>query len=210
VAFGIPTIGCQSFILPTHLVQTEHWGSLGGLAARWLHDSELDPVTKDSKHWKSGRLIMTYKFRPETVEDFGEDCLKQVIYWGGLMYAERNKDHIDPYFRRMGYDGYLLYDHDHTGKQKGESSGFYTKEQLKIKMFNLVRDELNKNVDRTNHVDWLTECTEILDPQKMTDFDLFTAVAGTLLAEQNPYYNIMARASSLRFNTTKWVEEIEY
>ena len=45
---------------------------------------------------------------------------------------------------------------------------------------------------------------------KMTDFDLFTAVSGCLLAEQNPYFSFRKAAKSFRVNTTGWIAESDY
>jgi hypothetical protein len=182
---------------------------LGGIAGRWLHDVTIDPITKDRSMWQSGRLIITYKYRPDTVEEFCTDVLKQIIYCGGLLFPEYNKNDVGQFMVRNGYEGYLLYDVDRYGKPK-ETPGFYTREDVKLKIFNLVRDEIIKNVDRTSHVDWLNECCDIRDPSKMTDFDLFTSVGGTLLAEQSPYYSIMKQKSKFIVNTKAWITEEEY
>ena len=144
------------------------------------------------------------------MDDFCEDCLKQLIYCGGLIYPERNKDHVEPYLRRHGYDGYLLFDFDHTGAQISKNAGFYTQDKVKLKIFNFTQKDLVKNVDRTSHVDWLTECSLIVDPSQMTRYDLFTAVGGTLLAAQNPYYILMANKSKQLINTGNWIPEEVY
>lgn len=185
--------------------------SLGGLAARLLYDDTVDPKSKPSELWKTDRLIITYRNRPDGgVDEFCEDSLKQVIYCGGLMYPERNKDHVEPYFRRYGYEGYLLFDFDHNGKQAAQSAGYYTQTGIKQKIFNFTQKELVKNINRERHIDWLEECMNILSPEQMTDFDLFTAVGGTLLAAYNPYYQVMKRAVTYRVNTRGFIPEEVY
>lgn len=191
--------------------RTKGRASLGGLAARLLYDESVDPKSKPMDMWVTDRLIITYKNRPDGgVDEFCEDCLKQVIYCGGLMYPERNKDHVEPYFRRHGFDGYLLFDYDHQGKQASQSAGFYTQQGIKQKIFNFTQKELVKNISRERHTDWMDECMNILSPEQMTDFDLFTAVGGTLLAANNPYYQIMRRASTYRVDTGRFLPEEVY
>lgn len=184
--------------------------SMGAIACRWMHDISIDPTSKDLTQWNSARLIITYKNRPATLEEFCEDVLKQNLYVGGKCYPERNKADVLHYYRRNGYEGYLLYDCDRiTGAPKAEA-GFWTKDEMKQRIFNLTRDELVKHGARCQHIDWLQECADIRDPSKMTDFDLFTAVSGTLLAEQNPYFHFRKAAKTFRINTSRFIREEEY
>ena len=184
--------------------------SNGGIACFWLHDSVLDPPSKDLTMWQSSKVIITYRNRPETLEEYCQDVLMQNLYVGGKCYPERNKADVIHYYRRNGYEGYLLYDCDRiTGAQKAEA-GFWTKDEMKLRIFNLTRDFLVKHGSRCSHIDYLQECADIRDPSKMTDFDLFTSVAGCLLAEQNPYYNFRKMAKTHKVNTMNWVKEEIY
>ncbi len=184
--------------------------SLGGIAALYMHDPSIDPPTKDLSLWVTEKIIITYKHRPDTVEEFCEDVLKQNIYVGGKIFPERNKADVIHYYRRNGYEGYLLYECDRiTGAPRAEA-GFWSKDEMKLRIFNLTRDFLVKHGDRCSHVDYLQECAEIRDPTKMTDFDLFTSVGGCFLAEQNPYFNFRKAAKTLRINTNRWLTEEEY
>ena len=165
--------------------------SNGGGAVRWLFDPMVDNPKAESRNWQSSRLCITYENRPDTVEEYCEDMLKMCIYTGALMFPENNKTDISKYFRRMGYEGFLLYDVDRlTGKPKPEP-GFYSQEKTKQRLFNLMRDEIAKNAERTTHVEWLEDSCAIRDVKDMTNYDRWTAIGGTLLAQENPFYSFL-------------------
>jgi hypothetical protein len=131
-------------------------------------------------------------------------------YCGGLHYPERNLDNVIKHFRLRGYGGYLLYDCDRiTGVPKPEP-GFWLKDELKLRMFNAVRDEVLKNGERCTHVDWMEEVIAIRDVKDMTNYDLFAAVGGTLMAEMNPYYGFLSKARKSFVDTQAFLPEYEY
>jgi hypothetical protein len=159
----------------------------GAGVVRWKHDPLIDPPNKDISEYVTARAVITYCNRPGDSDTYGEDMLMMCIYTGALMYPEANIDFIEKYFIRRGYAGYLLYDTDwNTGRPRAYA-GFYSHIDVKKKMFNLVANDIAVHGHRNRHKDVLTEFMSIKSLDEMTDFDLFTAYAGTLLAEENAY-----------------------
>ena len=163
--------------------------SLGGITVRLRFDPTIDNEKADSSTWKTGRTIMTYSNRPDTVEDFCEDALMTCVFVNGMMYGERNKDNINVHFKRRKHGGYLLFDRDKYGNPVPEA-GFWTNKDVKIKIFNLVKTQVLREVSRCPHIDLMQEMCNIRNPEDMTNFDLFTSNGGTLLAELNPFYEM--------------------
>lgn len=159
----------------------------GGGAVKWKFDPRVDSQDKPVEEWDSGRFVCTYKYRPDTTDEFCEDMLKMCVYYGSLMYPESNIEHVYKYFIERGFEGYLLFDTDpSTGRPKNKP-GFHTGGDSKKEIFNLIRNYIKMHGRREKHLDFLEECATIRDPDQMTDFDLFTACGGCLLAEQSAY-----------------------
>jgi len=161
--------------------------SNGAGAVREKHDPLVDKPDKDISTWTTARLVITYNNRPTTLEEYCEDMLMMCIYTGALMYPEQNIDEVEKHFVRRGYAGYLLYDMDwKTGRLKTKP-GFFSTIDVKKKIFNLIANNIALHGSRCMHADYLEECMQIKGLDDMTRFDLFTAVGGTLLAEDSSY-----------------------
>ena len=165
--------------------------SKGGGAVKLRRDFKIDPPDKDISLCDTDRLIMTYCFRPETVEEYCEDMLNMSVYCSCMHYPERNKDNVVKHFQRRGYAGYLLHDIDRNNGHPKPEPGWWNKDEIKIIIFNIIRDTVLKEATRCVHVDWMQECVDIRDPKDMTNFDLFTARAGCELAERNPFFSMI-------------------
>jgi len=159
----------------------------GGGAVKWKFDPRIDSENKPVEQWESGVMVCTYRFRPDTTDEFCEDMLKMSVYYGALMYPENNIDLVWKYFVAKGFGGYLLYDTDtNTGRPKA-TPGFHSGGEMKKKLFNLTRNYVSAHGMRDNHLDYLEECLDIRHPDDMTRFDLFTACGGCHLAEESSY-----------------------
>lgn len=176
----------------------------GGAAVKWKHDPKIDPETKPISEWQTGRFVCTYRFRPPSTDEFCEDVLKMCVYFGALMYPEENVDHVYKYFVKRGFSGYLLYDTDtETGKPKA-TPGFHTGGELKKKLFNLTRNYIAAHGMREKHIDYIDECLAIRSPDDMTNFDLFTACGGCLLAEESSYSVFLKEQDTFDIKGALW------
>jgi hypothetical protein len=188
-AFKDVYIACAD---PFKVDKTDSWRvSDGGGAVLKKYNPLVDGNDKSVRDWSTKKFVCTYKFRPDTKDEYAEDMLKMCIYYGALMYPENNIDLISESFIRWGYKGYLLYDVDtsKTPHKMKQNAGFTTAGTggVKIKLFNLVRDYVNVHVERCDHPEIIQEILEIPGPDQMKDFDLFVCIAGCLAAEESTY-----------------------
>jgi hypothetical protein len=167
--------------------------SNGAGCVRWKRDPQIDDDSKDIKDWVTARDVCTYSYRPPTIDEYCEDMLKMCHYYGCSMYPEMNVPHVAQYFIRRGYRGYLHYDTDpETGKPK-ENPGFHSGGALKQKLFNLMADDIQNHGMRCRHLEILEEIASIRGLDDMTNWDLFTAKGGTLLAEESQYSQYLSQ-----------------
>jgi hypothetical protein len=182
---------------PFGLNRTEGRASMGGGAVRWRWDKTIDPKDKPISQWLSQRPVCTYSARPDLVkgipDSYCEDMLMMTQYFNAMMYPERNVNCIQEYFEERKYHGYLLHDFDSNMNPKATPGWWHGGADNKraLDVFNHYKDDISKNASRWTHLDLLHECLSILDTKDMTNWDLFTAYGGCLLAEMNPFYNMM-------------------
>jgi hypothetical protein len=180
--------------------------SKGGYCCRWKRDLEIDPDDKPVEQWISARSIITYNFRPDTVDEFCEDCLKADIYTGSMNYPERNYDIIQRKYIEWGFSGYLLYGTDPLTGKLNNNAGFYTQQNTQKEMFNLIGTDISLHGKRWRHIDEIEECLEIKNTDDITNHDLFTAKAGTLLAERSQHGTYIDKENKNKpFDTGGWV-----
>lgn len=157
--------------------------SRGGGAVRWMYDPEVDGGKASKYDYESQSLIMTYEYKPNTLEEYLEDMLMMTIFWGAYMYPEENIQVVSKYFIERGYKGLLLYETDPiTGKTK-DYPGWITDRVNKAQLFNLIKNDLEYHAHKCNHIEYLKDCLKIKNPEDMRHFDRFTAVAGTIRGE---------------------------
>lgn len=181
----------------------------GGIAGFWKRDVNIDDDEKDIAEWESNRFILSYLHRPDTTDEFVEDCLKAAIYTGFMVYPENNIDNVESKFKEWGFNGYLLYDTDiQTGKLKAKP-GWYTSESAKIKIFNKWRDYIRFHGHRDRHPDLLGQCLEIPNRDKMTDFDVFTAGGGALMGCDSQLGNYMKENQDV-YDVGGWLPKYSY
>lgn len=169
---------------PFKIEQKDHYKmSRGGGAVRWMYDPEVDGDKKSKYDYESQRLIMTYQYKPNTLEEYYEDMLMMAVFWGAYMYPEENVPGLSKYFIDRGYSAFLLYEVDPiTGRAK-DTPGWTTDRVNKPQLFNLVREDLEYHAHKCDHVEFLRDCISMRSPEDMRRYDRFTAVAGTIRGE---------------------------
>ncbi len=182
--------------------------SKGGLIITWLRDVINDPLEKEQDQVESDRDILTYSFRPDTLEGYQNDMLMAHVYCGAMCFPESNKPNIAEYFRRMGYGGYLLSNHDRvTGKAKPEP-GWYNQSGIVEAAIRWLQDDVAVNVKRCYHLNLLQEYLEFGGRSYITDLDLIASKLGTLIAKKNPFYNFVKGANAT-IDVTGWIPGYE-
>lgn len=157
--------------------------SNGAGAVFWMHDSTIDNPGRNASEWESNRFVCTYKHRPRTKDEYGEDMIMMCHYFGCKMFPEINVDFLLEYFEKRGYGGYLLYKRDkHTGRLE-KNAGETTSRPLKEEIYREVESYIELHGSREVHDEWLEECLEIED--EMNDYDLFVACGYALLGAKS-------------------------
>jgi len=182
----------------------------GGIAAYEKRNIMIDPDDKPMDEWQTARFILTYRHRPQTTDRFFEDALMAAIFLGAKVFPENNLDNCQRYFIQRGYEGYLLYNFDpFTGRRKN-NAGFSSRGASKPKIFNLIKDDLERHIRRYRHADLLKEVLDIAGLDDMTNQDLFTAAGGCLLAVESQQAGEVEEQKQFDYKIDDWLQEREY
>ena len=134
----------------------------------------------DMSKWAGHKFVLSYRHRT-TLTEYCEDVARCHVYFGAMLYPERNKEALWEFFIREGLMGYLLYDTDIQTGKPADKPGFFSLERSKDDLFS----GLKKYIDYRGHAEdfppFLQECKDIKGPEFMKLFDRLTAHGGALL-----------------------------
>jgi len=151
-------------------------GGISIFMGRNMATDEIDDMSK----WTGHKFVLSYRYR-STLPEYCEDVARCHVYYGAMMYPERNKEFLWHYFIENGLGGYLLYDTDPLTGKRSEKPGFFSLEKSKSDLFS----ELKKYIDYRGHAEdfasFLQECKDIRGPEQMKLYDRLTAHGGALL-----------------------------
>lgn len=162
----------------------------GGISILWEYDSETDK-DKPKTEWESHKCVLSYRYRPATQEEYFEDVLMAIQYYGALCYPEQNVERFLEYVYKRGYGGYFLYDIGLDGKQK-PLPGRYTGSEALQDMIREIKDYIEFRGHVENHDDLLFEMKNFRGVEDFTTKDLLTAFGYALLGSRSRYREIMA------------------
>jgi hypothetical protein len=167
----------------------------GGLCLLWEYDESIDKG-KPKKDWETDRVVLTYRYRPATWNEFVDDMLMAAHYYGAMIYPEYNveaivKDTID-----AGMGGYLLFDLDlMTGKPK-PMPGRYTSTDTWQEVIPLAKDYIEFHGHKENHDDLLNEFKGLKGIEDFTHKDLHAAFGMCRLGSNSRYRTYMQTQES--------------
>lgn len=144
------------------------------------HDPQIDTKDIDVAQHQTNRAVCTYLNRVDTTNEYCEDMLKMCIYFGTKIFPENNVNSIYEYFRDYGFEEYLQY--KHTKGKRDANPGFFSDQYQKQLLFSLMMNKIHDYGRNERHVTLLREVMEIQGLTDMTNYDLFTAYGGCLLA----------------------------
>jgi hypothetical protein len=153
--------------------------SKGGIAVLRERDLVKDPLRKSVKDVTTFGFVSDYLYRPTTTQEFGEDAIMQMVFFGGLMFPETNVENLVEYIRARGFGGYLLYMTDANG-EISRKPGFNTGTASKQELFTHGGNWVNNYAGKDNHIDIIQQFIKIKGMSDMTNQDLFTAACGCL------------------------------
>ncbi len=169
--------------------------SAGSIAVFWKRDKTVD-VGDIASEWESYRFVCTYNFRLANISEYYEDVIKTMVYFGLLLYPERNKTGLWQYIIERGYAEYLLYDVNPLTGMVVEKPGFYSLEGSKQELISAIKDYLDLRVEKENHADFLYQCKVFTGPEDLKNQDLLTACGGCLLGLRSGYAKMIEDGNS--------------
>lgn len=92
----IGAFGCDSYDISAVSYGRGSKGALSGLTKFHIHDAPTD------------EFFLEYCFRPDTSEEFFEDVLMTVVFYGMQVLVENNKPRLLYHLKNRGYRGYSM------------------------------------------------------------------------------------------------------
>jgi hypothetical protein len=158
-------------------------------------DFGIAALYEDEKAHKE--FILTYRYRPATLEESMEDVIMAMVYLNAMVYQECNVERLFEYIMQRGYGQYLIWDVDiRTGRIK-DKPGVYTSAESKIAYFAAMKTYIDKFAMTENHDDMLQEVKDIRGTEDMTHRDLFTAGCLALMGGESRYRQIMESSNTM-------------
>jgi hypothetical protein len=158
----------------------------GGLCMLWEYDESVDKG-KPKREWESDRVILTYRYRPATWNEFVDDMLMAAQYYGAMIYPEYNVEAIVKDAIEFGFGGYLLFDLDlMTGKPK-PMPGRYTSTDTWQEVMPITKDYIEFHGHKENHDDLLNEFKGLKGIEDFTHKDLHAAFGMAKLGSNSRY-----------------------
>lgn len=158
----------------------------GGIAVLWMHDPKIDPG-ENMREWDSYKFVLSYRYRPESQAEYNEDVLMACIYFGALLYPERNVSRLWEYFIERGYAGYLAYDINPITGKRADKPGAYTSASFKDEMFSATKDYIKYRGHKEFFASYLEEVKLLRTPEDLTKLDRFAAHGMALMGAKTLY-----------------------
>jgi len=160
--------------------------SKGGGHVFMERDKTIDYEGRPVSEWTTYRTVATYLYRPLDPYDFAEDMLMMSVYYGAMMFPERNIAIIWNYFVNRGYGGYLKYRRKLNGTWD-TNPGFYNKGEIPQKIMTLSQSYVENFIELERHIDILYQLKSIKGVNELTHYDLLVAFGGSLIGSETDY-----------------------
>lgn len=158
----------------------------GGIAVLWEHDVTIDK-SENPYDWESRTFVVSYRYRPASLQEYNEDVLMVCEYYGAMVFMERNKTSTWEYFIRRGRGGYLKHEQDLTTGKLADKPGFYSQSASKDELFAEIKDYITFRGHQEEHLPFLEECRNIRSKDEMTKYDRLTAHGAALLGSRSSH-----------------------
>lgn len=159
-------------------------------AVFWKRDISIDNDDKPIETWQSNRFVCTYENRPMTTDEYCEDMIMMVCYFGCGLNAEVNVPLLVDYMTARKYGGFILFQYNTRKQNFAATPGTFTGVETKQEIFDEYFNYVEYHIERDCHSELIKQILEIGSPDKMTDYDLFTAGGMALLGARSIYNNI--------------------
>jgi hypothetical protein len=167
----------------------------GGICVYWEYDSKIDG-TKNRKDWESDRTVCVYRARPASQEEYFEDVIMTIQYFGAMCYPEHNVERVVSYLVERNMFGYFLYDLDILSGKPKAMPGRYTSTDTWQDAFPLIKDYIEFRGHAECHDRLLNEIKSVRGPESMTHLDLLAAFCMAKFGSQSRHREIISRGTT--------------
>jgi hypothetical protein len=154
-------------------------------------DVMQDDPNGDPDDWKSYNFCCQYIYRPEEPEEFIEDMIKMIRYFGCQIHVENQKNYILRYLRLRGYHDFIMARPENTKseneryKKTQDSEGTPQTTPLIQQYTGMLQTFINHNWKRMMFKEQIADMLKF-KPLKPREHDPTVASGFTILAAHKP------------------------
>jgi hypothetical protein len=163
----------------------------GGICVYWEYDKTIDGG-KNRLDWQSDRVVCVYRARPASQEEYFDDAIMTLQYFGAMCYPEYNVERVVTYLIEHGMWGYMLYDINTLTGKPNPMPGRYTSTDTWSDAFGLIKDHIEFRGHAECHDKLLNEIKAIRGPESMTHLDLAAAFCMAKFGSQSRHREIIS------------------
>jgi hypothetical protein len=163
----------------------------GGICVYWEYDKSIDGG-KNRVDWLSDRVVSVYRARPASQEEYFEDIIMTLQYFGAMCYPEHNVERVVSYLVERNMFGYFLYDIDVLSGKPKPMPGRYTSTDTWQDAFPLIKDHIEFRGHVECHDKLLNEIKMLRGPESMTHLDLLAAFCMAKFGSQSRHREIIS------------------
>jgi hypothetical protein len=160
--------------------------SNGGIHIFRKYDDSVDRG-KPIDDWETHNFVVQYLFRPDEFEEFGEDVIKLIRFWGVSINAEDNVQSLRQYLDTRGYGAFCLYRRDFTDKAvmgNGDvDRPVRSNDEVIHNYTRIMNTFINRHGRRVKFVELLQQALQF-DPNNTQKSDCVVSAAYTLMAAE--------------------------
>lgn len=164
----------------------------GGITVYWEFDPSIDSG-RSRVDWESDRVVCTYRARPASQEEYFNDVIKTLIYFGAMCYPEHNVERVVSYLIEHGMWGYLMFDIDILSGKPKVMPGRYTSTDTWSEALPLVKDYIEFRGRKECHDKLLNEIKSCRGPESMTHLDLMASFCMALFGSKSRHREILSQ-----------------
>jgi hypothetical protein len=163
------------------------------------YDSNIDKGG-DPTDWETNDVVLFYRYRPASLQEYCEDIVMAMEFYGACIFPERNKTRLIEYIvdrGRMGYFKYLI--NPITGRQETEP-GYWASNENKQDGMGYAKDWIEFHAHKSKHLRLLEEMRAIQSIDQLTKYDGLASFLACMIGSKSPYGKISDRIGSQKID----------